>query len=91
MDSDCESLWKKTTGKPSTGKPYAGFDERELEIEHDGWASEALLDERGSNRYALPKPLRQLSTLQLWRYDLDKTSSNLYIISDYLTWIIHKS
>jgi len=47
-----------------TGKPYAGFDERELEIEH-GWASEALPDERGSNRYALPKPLRQLSTLLL--------------------------
>jgi len=59
----------KLTGKPGTGKPYAGFDEAgagngltlstapvldptdegELEI-GQGWAIEALPDERGRNR-----------------------------------------
>ena len=54
-------------GKPYSGKPDVRFDEGELEIEH-GQASEALPDERGSNGYAVAKPLRQLSTLQFFSW-----------------------
>ena len=32
MDTDCESHWKKMTGKPYSGKLNVRFDERELEI-----------------------------------------------------------
>jgi len=32
MDTDCESLWKKMTGKPYSGKLNVRFDEGELEI-----------------------------------------------------------
>ena len=46
---DCESSWKKMIGKPYSGKPTVRFDEGELEIEQ-GWAVEALSDERDRNR-----------------------------------------
>ncbi len=52
-------------GKPYSGKLNVWFDEGGLEIGH-GWAAQALSDERDKNGYALPKLLRQFSTLPVY-------------------------
>jgi hypothetical protein len=39
----CESLWKKMTGKPYSGKLNVRFDEGELEIAPYGYYASSLL------------------------------------------------